>query len=138
MAKNNSLKKKLKAAQRRRDRRPAAVAPATQSQSNRGSQPRVDPIERVTATILQYIDDCEDEVRDVIVVSAIRTCLNGSGAAGNQSGPLAERLERIARDETVGRRKFREALSQLRELAADHRDPKDTSAFIRYLALLSS
>ncbi len=62
------LKQKLRAADRRRSRRPAPNIEATPS----FRRAAVDVHELIASAILEYVDSCEADLRDVIVVSALR------------------------------------------------------------------
>jgi hypothetical protein len=128
------LKQKLRGADRRRSRRPAPIIEATP----RSECASIDVPELIAFAILEYVDSCQAEMRDAIVVSAMRSCLTGGVATGEHSIPLSERLERITQRTDVSRRSFREALQQMMKLASEYRDPKNSSAFIHHLSLLAS
>lgn len=129
------LKRKLKAADRRRRRRPAK--PAVSAPAERPSA-GADATELITSAILSYVDDSSATVQDPAVVAALRSTLHGLVASGDQSGALCERFKQIAHRDDVDQRSYRVALKQLMDSAKEHQDPKDRQAFIRYLSLLSS
>lgn len=127
------LKRKLRAADRRRSRRPVPIIATLPPE-----RASIDVPELIVSAILDYVDSCESETRDKTVVSAMRSCLSGGAATGAQSIPLSQRLERITERTDVNRRSFRAALQQMLKLASEYQDPKNTCAFIRYLTLLAS
>ena len=127
---NRDLKRRLRAADRRRQRR--QVSGGDEVMSSRRS---VDVSGLIAAAILEYADSSGSEIRDATVVAAIRGCLTGAGT-GKQ--PLTERLAGIAQRTDVDRRAFRNAMQQLLDLARQYQDPKNSSAFIRYISILAS
>lgn len=128
------LKQKLRAADRRRSRRPAPRIESTRT-SERES---IDVLELIASAILEYIDASDSEMRDGIVISAMRSSLKGGAATGKQSLPLCQRLERIAQRPEINQRSYRDALQQMLKLALEHQDPKNPTAFIHYLGVLAS
>lgn len=131
---NPELKRKLKAADRRRNRRPVPVIETT-APSERQS---IDVFELIAKAILEYVDSGASEVRDAIVLSAMRSCLNGGAITGKPSFPLSQRIEQIRQRTDVNQRSFRAALKQMLKLAQEYQDSKNTCAFIRYLGILAS
>ena len=135
MAKRD-LKSKLKAADRRRRNRAAAVHPTKPLSSNPQSPP-VDVAGLVVNVVLDAADDPSNDVRDRMVVSALRATMNGLASSGEVSGPLSERLEGLASQDGVTRRGLRDALSSLLKMASEQLNPKDSQSFIRYLTLMA-
>ncbi len=133
MAKRQDLKSKLKAADRRRSRR---SAPKQNQSSVASPQRKVDVASLIASTILEFIDASPNEVHDIAIVSAMRSCLNVSGSSGMHSLPLLQRLDAVQSRADVDTRGYRAALKQLLDEAARHRDADDPIAFIRYLDLL--
>lgn len=128
---NRDHKRKLKAADRRRQRRAVSSvdkAPPSPSQS-------VDVSGLIVLAILDYVESCGSEIRDATVVAAMRGCLNGV-ETGKQ--PLVRQLAEIAQRTDVDLRAFRNAMKQMLELARQYQDPKNSSAFIRYIGILAS
>ena len=128
------LKKKLKAADRRRKRRSAAPGENALPAQRR----RVDVSGLIALAILEHADSSKSEVRDAAVISTLRQCLKGGMMGNKTSQALYERLEQISLQTGVDRRDFRGALQQMLMLAQQCRDTKNSSAFIQYIGILTS
>jgi len=135
MAKREDLKRKLKASDRRRQRRLGATTTATNSAPPLAAT--VDVVGMLAGTILRFVESSDGEARDQTVVSAIRSCLKGTAANSDQVKSLRERLEQVPQLTDVDTRSFRDALRQMQELASEHHDPKNANAFVSYLAMLA-
>ncbi|MFK8113008.1 MAG: hypothetical protein AB8B91_12440 [Rubripirellula sp.] len=130
-----NLKQKLKAADRRRRKRDASVPASTPSPTAATSQPDVASL--VSRAILGFVDG-HQQATDTIVVAAIRSTLSGRAGSGELSAALMVKLEQILGREDVSTRAFRDALTQIQQMAADHKSEDDPLAFVHYLALLSA
>ena len=143
MAKREDLKRKLKAADRRRRRRGENVgsANATSSATNNSaasvSEPPVDVIGMIVTKTLGYVHTSRAEVRDSAMVSAMRSCLEATTPSGDQAKALQKCLEEVSSQPGVDVRAYRSALTRMLELARQHHDPKNANAFIGYLAILA-
>ena len=136
MAKRAAIRQKLKAADRRRQRR-QAVAPASSASVNQTGSPQVDVTGLVVTAILDHAHALGSSARDVIVVAALNSLLRGTTPSGDQSKLLATQLQQVAQQNEIPTRAFRETLQQILAMATSHRDPRSGDALLRYLAMLS-
>lgn len=130
MAKRKDLRSKLKASDRRRQRRPVAVT------STNNATESLDVTGLLVETILTT--GTNERANDAVVLAALRGCLSGLSPSG-QASELYGRLQEISRREEVGQRAFRAAVEQLLQLS-DRRDDKSNQSdpFVNYLSLLAS
>lgn len=136
MAKREAIRQKLKAADRRRQRRHSVASTPAASANESGSAP-IDVAGLVVAAILDHSHALGSAARDVIVVAALNSLLRGTTPSGDQSKLLATELEQVAQRNDVPTRAFRDTLQQILAMATSHRDPRSGDAFLRYLAMLS-
>jgi hypothetical protein len=144
MARRDDLKKKLKAADRRRSRR---------EPSQMGIAPRADEAGGTTVSdsasgnSVDVTGLCVEQIikmngrkafRDTEVIHAIRACLGGGSPTSSESQLLKQRLDAIEARDDVSTRRFRDALEMLLRSATDHRVADDDMAFMRYLIVLAS
>jgi hypothetical protein len=133
MASREELKRKLKASDRRRQRRPQAAA-------DHVATPRAASLDvsgLIAETILAHVNASASQVRDAGVIAALRCCLNGSRPANDDVARLWTQLQDISSRDGVDARAFRASVSDVLDLAAEHHDPRNASAFLRYLTLLA-
>ena len=136
MAKRETLKQRLKAADRRRHRRQADVRPQD-AVARTTATDRVDAADLIVRTILEGATGSRGEARDVMVVAAMNSALRGSTPSGDEAKRLAEALNQIPAEPGVSMRAFREALQQLLATASANHDPKRGDAFLGYVSMLS-
>lgn len=147
MVKRDLLKQKLRAAERRRQRRqgesppsanssPSAHASATEVKKALDS-PSPDVMGMVVQTILQHSSEEAADPRDAVVVAAMRSCLRATTPNGQDAKSLAEKLNAISTRPGVSMRAFRDALQQLLAVASANHDPRRADAFLGYLAVLA-
>ncbi len=136
MPKREALKQKLKAADRRRQRRqvdtqprPVVASPASTS--------RVDVAELIVRAILEHVAANRSDARDAMLIAAIKSSLRATVPSGDDAKRLAEKLNEIPAMPGVSIRAFREALQQLLSTANANHDPRSGDAFLRYLSVLS-
>lgn len=131
MAKRKDLRSKLKAADRRRKRRPeATAAPVAPS-------PTID----VTGLLIERIlDDSETPRQDAVVLSALRAVLNQIPPNRPEPLELYQQILELQQREDVPARALRSAIEQLIAMANDQRQagPGVANPFISYLSLMVS
>lgn len=130
--KRENLKKKLKAADRRRRNRPSPVPHAP----NPSATKQVDTLGLLSESIIEFCDQ-HDGTNDAIVMSAIRSNLKRSEPRGELSAALSDRFDQLTQRDDVSMKSLRQALTKLQDLGSEHQDPKDRLALIRYLSMLS-
>jgi hypothetical protein len=135
MSKQDSLRQRLKAADRRRQRRQGFSQPAvaTKHEPSAGA----DVTGMVVEEILDYVDSLDRGARDAMVINAIHSLLRSTTAQGEDAKRLGERLNQIPDRPGVSFRAYRDALQHLLSTAKSHQDPRSSDAFLRYLALLA-
>jgi hypothetical protein len=155
MAKRNDLKKRLKAADRRRNRRQATQGSATQGSATQGSatqgsasqssaikttpsQPSVSPSDMIVERLMSYV--CEDKSpSDIVATVALKACSRGDLPSKEPARTLAIKIQQVASQPGVSARAYRVALKDLIEAAALHEgNQKETpDAFLAYLSILA-
>jgi len=138
MATSNNLKRKLKASARRRSRR---LADADQRRASEPSQPAserpsVDVGGLIAKTILDYAK-AQSQVRDAVVVAALRSCFQGTTPSGDDSRRLSERLAEIPSRYGVQLGDFRKEIDQMLSLAKRQREADHADAFLQLLRTLT-
>lgn len=157
MATSKNLQRKLKASAKRRTRRivgrgqsraPEASSPNDGSGSGSdaadasgGSQAspqriRVDVGGLIAKTILDFAS-ARSPLRDAVVVSALRSCFQGTTPSGDQSRQLSERLAAIPAQHDVPVGAFRKEIDEMLSLAKRQRDADQTDAFVQLLRMLT-
>jgi hypothetical protein len=127
---SKDLKKKLKAADRRRQSRSAPVAPAPSKPT------QVDAVGVVSDTIVSFASE-HAETTDAIILSVIRNILNGRDSSSELTAALKRSLDTAATTAGIATRAYRDALTKLQDLGKSHHTPDDRAAFVRYLSVLS-
>ena len=145
MAKRNDLKKRLKAADRRRNRRQATQGSATQGSASQSSaikttpsQPSVSPSDMIVERLMSYV--CEDKSpSDIVATVALKACSRGDLPSKEPARTLAIKIQQVASQPGVSARAYRVALKDLIEAAALHEgNQKETpDAFLAYLSILA-
>lgn len=132
---NQKLRKKLKAASKRRANRPMAaqvsVPPATVSQ-------RVDVLGLLVQATMDYAASKSD-LDDRAVIAALRASKKGAAPTGSDSAALYRLFDAVSNTDGVTQNSYQDAIRQLSELATQQRDADDDdspSAFLNYLAVL--
>jgi hypothetical protein len=145
MAKRDTLREKLKAADRRRQRRsaesPAARGPELIASPSGSpiSAPRVDVVGLIVREILDHAESLGQEARDAIVIAALKASLNATTPSGPDARQLLQQLERIPSQSGVSLREFREAIQQLLSQATATPDSRRSNdAFLRYLVVVAA
>ncbi len=135
MAKRNDLKKRLKAADRRRSRRQAAQGSAVKASL---SQPSVSPSDMIVERLMSYVSENKSP-SDVVATAALKACARGVLPAKEPTRTLAIKIEEVASQSGVTPRSYRGALKELIEAAALHEgNQKETpDAFLAYLSILA-
>lgn len=139
MAKPNDLKRKLKAADRRRARRPAAAHETSSTGTafaDSSSSTQVDVAGLCVAEILKMHG--RKQFRDSEVITALRAVLDGGTPSSSEAQLLHQRINAIALRDDVSPRAFREAVTGLEKTATTHRTPDNDGAFMRFLTVLTS
>jgi hypothetical protein len=135
MSKRESLKQRLKAADRRRQRRQGSTQPAVETQH--ASSANVDVTGMVVEEILHFVESLDRGARDAMAVSAIHSALRSTTAQVEDARRLAERLNQIPERPGVSVRAYRDSLQELLGVAKSHQDPRSSDGFLRYLALMA-
>lgn len=135
MAKRNDLKKRLKAADRRRSRRQSAQGSAANAAP---SQPAVSPADMVVNLLLDYVSE-DKSPSDVVATAALKACARGDLPTKDPARTLAIKIEAVASQPGVTARAYRGAIKELIEAAALHEsNQKETpDAFLAYLSILA-
>ena len=135
MAKRNDLKKRLKAADRRRSRRQAAHGSAIKTAPTPSS---VSPSDMMVERLLAYVSE-DKSPSDVVATAALKACDRGVLPAKDPTRALAIKIEEVASQPGVTARAYRGALKELIEAATLHKgSQKDTpDAFLAYLSILA-
>ena len=139
MSKRNDLKKRLKAADRRRNRRKASQS-VPQDAANQGepSLPQVNPADLIAEILVKYGRE-DKSPSDVAATAALRACLNGEVPSKEPARTLATTIESVARLPGVTVRAYRVALRDLLDAAKQHqgRRQENPDAFLAYLSILA-
>lgn len=142
MARAKDLKQKLKAADRRRKRRPAAAnqgrsaVGSTSSASQPGGSLPVDVVGLVAQAILD-VADRDSSITDATVVTALRCSVRLSEPSRGDAKTVLRALDVVAAQDFVPRRKFSKAAEQLIQMAVSHKASEaEPSPFLRYLSVL--
>ena len=135
MAKRNDLKKRLKAADRRRNRRKAAGGSVIKTAPK---QPQVRPADMIAELLVAYARE-EKSPSDIVVSSALRACSCGDLPSKEPARSLALKIEAVSHQRGVTARAYRGALKELAEAANLHQSSQKDSpdAFLTYLSILA-
>ena len=135
MAKRNDLKKRLKAADRRRNRRQAVQGSGVNTPP---SQPSVSASDMIVDLLMAYVSE-EKSPSDVVATAALKACARGDVPTKDPARTLAIKIEEVARQPGVSARAYRGALKELIEAATRHEgNQKETpDAFLAYLSILA-
>lgn len=136
MSKRESLRLKLKSADRRRQRR-SGEAPAPTVEMPSSNSQKVDVTGMVVEAILEHAGVLGSDARDAMVIAALHSVLRGTTPSGEDARRLAEQLHSISRHSEVSLRAFRDTLEQLLLTANAHHVPRNGNGFLRYLTVLS-
>ncbi|QDT06624.1 hypothetical protein K227x_50350 [Rubripirellula lacrimiformis] len=136
MAKNNDLKRSLKAADRRRSRRPRAVDSTGASAAQSSASNQVDVSGLLVVDILAA--HRESGLRDSELVVSLRACLAASTPSQDRSQQLMQRLAQIENRDDVSPRAYREAVRGILATALQHRVADNDHAFMQFLTVLSN
>ena len=162
MGKNKSLKAKLKAADRRRKRRPSkddaltgAQGKADQSETNVSSQspllqtaasavnesrtqsPTAEATNLIANTILRHVNQPSNSAKDAFVIATLRGLLRGSAPISDESSVLCEQLEKIPVNPHIDRRSYRAGMETILGVALQQENKTTPDAFLQYLQILS-
>lgn len=150
MGNKASLKAKLKAADRRRKRRPeVTAAPSTEnttrsshstSSDNKSSTDTAnhDPTDLITAAILKHVNNPQNSAKDAFVITTLRGLLRGSSPSSDEAVELCQQLENIALRDDIDRRKFRSSIENILAIAQQQRTNSVPDAFLQYLTILAN
>jgi len=135
MVKQSNLKKRLKAADRRRNRRQAAQGSVVKTAPK---QPQVRPADMIVELLVAYAQE-EKSPSDIVVSSALRACSCGDLPSKEPARSLALKIEAVSRQPGVTARAYRTALKELAEAAKLHQGSQkdEPDAFLAYLSILS-
>lgn len=135
MAKRNDLKKRLKAADRRRNRRQAAQGSVIKMAPSEAS---VSPSDMIVDHLLAYASTAKSP-SDIVARAALKACFRGDLPSKEPARGLAMEIEKVASQPGVTARAYTAALKELSEAAAQHqKSQKETpDAFLAYLAILA-
>lgn len=144
MARRDDLKKRLKAADRRRSRRESSHAVDGIADDQSSGTAISDSASGSGADVTGLCVDAilkmngRKSFRDSEVVGAIRSCLTGGTPGSSEAQLLKQRLTAIESRDDVTTRRFRKALETLLQSAADHRVADDDTAFMQFLSIMAS
>ncbi len=144
MVKKNSLKPKLKAADRRRKKRssasnrPARGLPASQSLGEAsGTTCKVDVVGLITEVILKHVDHRHHSGTDAFVLSTLSGIMRGSAPATPEAAHLAGNLQIIADRDDIPERRYREGVESVLSMSRQLEKTQTADAFLQYLTILS-
>ncbi|NND99147.1 MAG: hypothetical protein HKN47_17660 [Pirellulaceae bacterium] len=145
MAKRNDLKQKLKAADRRRQRRmpqsgnSPAVGP---NATSRSAGPEMTGLPDVTGLIARALVKLGMTHRDLVdsaAIAGLRGGLSSRRPTGSVSNAVFDEIQKISQRDDVTVRAVRGAIKDLLETASKHQSKgDDPKSFLNYLALLTS
>ena len=137
MAKNDELKRKLKAASKRRARRPEPlISPSATIATDLTASNQLDVAGLCVDQILE--PNRRRTCNDLEVISALTCCVREANPSNEAAASLHQRLIEIADRDDVSSSQFREAVRSLLTTATQHQDAKDDTAFMRFLSILAS
>lgn len=137
MSKSGKLKKQLKSAQRRRQRRPASTASVSPPVSASGSelQPSVDIAGIISEAILITAGK-RGNLRDSAVLAALKALKGISKANSEAAVELLDTMESKLDQNQVSSRERHAAANEMLKLAENSIDPNVPDQMIRFLSLL--
>ncbi|TWU37034.1 hypothetical protein [Novipirellula artificiosorum] len=136
MAKRSDLLRRLKMADRRRNRRPTAAAKPAQGRTA-APTPQTDVAGLVVTEILQFVDE-GGRRSDAEVVSALRAFRRGSNPSSPDAMVLKQRLQQIGDRADVEMRTLRDAVGDLIDEATHYSDRGQANdRFVKYLQLVA-
>ena len=135
MAKRNDLKKRLKAADRRRSRRPTVQGSAVETSQ---APPSVSPSDIIVDLLMAYVSE-DKSPSDIVATAALKACARGDLPSKDPARELAIKIEEVASRPGVTARAYRGAIKELIQAAALHEShQKETpDAFLAYLSILA-
>lgn len=167
MGKKTSLKAKLKAADRRRKRRPSGLgahaSPGTDEQAGIGERmlaestpqspqnqsaassdkssktttPTDQAINLVADAIVRYAKQRSRLANDALVISTLKGLLRGSSPSSEESSELCQELEKIPAMPQMDRRSYRAGMETVLGIALQQENKTTPDAFLQYLQILS-
>ena len=142
MGKKSLLKAKLKAADKRRKRRPStvpqqAMAERADTKELEQTSTRINPMDLIASTILKHVNQPESSARDVVVISTMKRILRGSSPVSPEEVVLSEKLSKIPERADIDQRKYRKGLEDILEIAGQQQSSSTPDAFLQYLTILS-
>lgn len=146
MVKKQSLKAKLKAADRRRKRRPSSIGASNSrviptSTATPSGQPLAatkDPMDLIAKAIMDHANDQSSSLKDELVTATLRGLLRGSNPKTEEAEALRDRLEKIPEREDISRRAYRNGIETILKIAQQHENQTVPDAFLQYLSILCS
>ena len=135
MAKRKDLKRRLKAASRRKQR--GEGGGGVVGSSPQATAVTVDVVELVGEAILSF-SESNTNVSDMVVLAALRSSQKGGSPSGEDALQLANAFEQIRQKDGVTARSFRNAINQMNSILSEHQDTKKPKAFLTYLRLFAS
>ena len=135
MVKRNYFKKRLKAADRRRNRRQAVQGSTIETAP---TQPSVSPSDMMVERLMSYVSE-DKSPSDVVATAALKACARGVLPAKDPARALAIKIEEVASEPGVTARAYRGALKELIEAATLHKGSQQETpdAFLAYLSILA-
>jgi len=133
MAKQNDLKKRLKAADRRRNRRGASGVPVVAASP---VQPHVRTSDLIANALVEYANS-DEQSSDIVAATALRACSRGDLPKTDPARGLALKIEAIAKQPGVTPRSYRATLVELLEAANLHQGKDSSDSFLAYLSILA-
>ena len=142
MGKKSLLKAKLKAADKRRKRRPLtvtqqAMGERAETKELEQASTRINPMDLIASTILKHVNQPESSARDVVVISTMKRILRGSSPVSPEEVVLSEKLSKIPERADIDQRKYRKGLEDILEIAGQQQSSSTPDAFLQYLTILS-
>ena len=138
MPQRADLKKRLRAADRRRKQRSTGDSNISLTTSTATTvATKTDTVELIGRVILNFAEE-NPQVNDAIALTALRSCQVASTPHGDDAKLLFNRINQIAGRTDVDERAFIMAIRKVVMLATEHQDRKHPKAFLTYLMLLGS
>jgi uncharacterized ParB-like nuclease family protein len=136
MAKTKDLKRRLKAADRRR--RGRSNASSVQPQVATAAVAKFDVVDAITNAILKHATRSKAPVHDAAVVAALRGCMTHKCPSGNDSKELWQDISAISEHPDVSVSAFRKGVADLLQLQKTHQQLDDPGSFLGYLQFMTN
>lgn len=141
MTKPKNLKAKLKAADKRRKRRPQASAETALAQEAADGRPSVDAVGVLAEGVLRQADTRASSgganLRDSAVLSALKAMTQGTQPRSEEAMGVFDEMNSLLEEAGVSGSRRTVAAMEMLSLATTNQDPNVPDQFIRYLSMIT-